>query len=107
VLLFCIASGTDWQKAGVTGVTVMLVKGLVERTPRGGDAGGRRPGGAHGVVETRMSRRLVGAEKGAGTKAGPDQYIKLLMLKQPAGFRQMICRSFGRLSLRRRPSVLR
>jgi hypothetical protein len=33
ILLFCIASGTDWQKAGVTGetVTVMVVKGLVER----------------------------------------------------------------------------
>jgi hypothetical protein len=38
ILLFCIASGTDWQKAGVTGetVTVMVVKGLVER-----DAAGR------------------------------------------------------------------
>jgi hypothetical protein len=36
-LLFCIASGTDWQKAGVTGetVTVMVVKGLVERDAAG------------------------------------------------------------------------
>ena len=36
-LLFCVASGTDWQRAGVTGetVTAMIVKGLVER-----DAGG-------------------------------------------------------------------
>jgi hypothetical protein len=33
VLLFCVASGTDWVKAAVTGATVqvMLVKGLVER----------------------------------------------------------------------------
>jgi hypothetical protein len=33
VLLFCIASGTDWQKAGVTGETVMVmvVKELVDR----------------------------------------------------------------------------
>jgi hypothetical protein len=38
VLLFCIASRTDWQKAGITGetVTLMVVKGLVER-----DAAGR------------------------------------------------------------------
>jgi hypothetical protein len=33
VLLFCIASGTDWQKAGVSGATVtaVVVKGLIER----------------------------------------------------------------------------
>jgi hypothetical protein len=33
VLLFCAASGTDWQHAGVTGetVTAMVVKGLIER----------------------------------------------------------------------------
>ena len=37
ILLFCIASDTDWQKATVTGetVTVMVVKGLVERGPAG------------------------------------------------------------------------
>jgi hypothetical protein len=48
VLLFCIASGTDWQKVGVTGetVTVMVVKGLVERDAAGrlslAGKGGRR-----------------------------------------------------------------
>jgi hypothetical protein len=33
VLLFCLASGTEWAKAGVTGVTttMMLVRGLIER----------------------------------------------------------------------------
>jgi hypothetical protein len=33
VLLFCLASATDWQKAGVTHATAqhMLVRGLVER----------------------------------------------------------------------------
>jgi len=33
LLLFCIASHTDWQKAGVTGTTVtaMMVRGLIER----------------------------------------------------------------------------
>jgi hypothetical protein len=38
LLLFCIASHTDWQKAGVTGTTVtaMMVRGLIER-----NAGGR------------------------------------------------------------------
>src|ERR1700730_4891140 len=31
VLLFCVASGTDWQRAGITGetVTLLVVKGLV------------------------------------------------------------------------------
>jgi hypothetical protein len=38
MLLFCIASDTDWKKAGVTGAVVMgmLVKGLIDR-----DAAGR------------------------------------------------------------------
>jgi hypothetical protein len=38
VLLFCLASGTDWAQAGVTGATAtaMLVRGLVDR-----DASGR------------------------------------------------------------------
>jgi hypothetical protein len=33
VLLFCLASGTEWARAGVTGAvtTIMLVRGLVER----------------------------------------------------------------------------
>jgi hypothetical protein len=35
VLLFCVASGTDWQHAGITGamVTSMIVKGLIQRDP--------------------------------------------------------------------------
>jgi len=38
MLLFCIASKTDWQKPGVTGdtVTTMVIKGLVDH-----DAAGR------------------------------------------------------------------
>jgi hypothetical protein len=33
VLLFCVASGTEWSRAGVTGAaaTAMVVKGLIER----------------------------------------------------------------------------
>ena len=33
VLLFCVASGTEWARAGVTGATAtaMVVKGLIER----------------------------------------------------------------------------
>ena len=33
VLLFCLASGTDWRRAGVTHSTAqqMLVRGLVDR----------------------------------------------------------------------------
>ena len=38
ILLFCVASGTEWERAGVTGatLTVLVVRGLVER-----DAAGR------------------------------------------------------------------
>jgi len=38
VLLFCLASDTDWQKAGVTHATAqhMMVRGLIDR---GGTAG--------------------------------------------------------------------
>jgi hypothetical protein len=37
VLLFCIASGTEWERAGITGavVTFMIVRGLVQRDPVG------------------------------------------------------------------------
>ncbi|HKD26252.1 MAG TPA: hypothetical protein VKC66_10145 [Xanthobacteraceae bacterium] len=37
VLLFCVASGTDWQRAGVTGetVTVLIVRGLLVRDGKG------------------------------------------------------------------------
>jgi hypothetical protein len=37
VLLFCAASGTDWQHAGIPGeiVTAMVVKGLIERDAAG------------------------------------------------------------------------
>jgi hypothetical protein len=37
VLLFCVASGTEWAQAGVTGavVTAAIVKGLVQRDPLG------------------------------------------------------------------------
>jgi hypothetical protein len=50
MLLFCIASETDWQRAGITGdtVTTMLVKGLIER-----DAGGHLALTAHGRATLR------------------------------------------------------
>ena len=37
VLLFCVASGTEWERAGVTGstVTAMIVRGLLQRDPLG------------------------------------------------------------------------
>ena len=37
VLLFCVASDTDWEHAGITGTTVtaMIVKGLIQRDPAG------------------------------------------------------------------------
>ncbi len=38
MLLFCIASGTGWQRAGVTGetVTALVVRGLLVRDANGG-----------------------------------------------------------------------
>jgi hypothetical protein len=37
ILLFCVASGTDWEHAGVTGATVTatIVRGLIQRDPAG------------------------------------------------------------------------
>jgi hypothetical protein len=37
MLLFCVASGTDWRRAGVTGVTAtsMVVRGFIARDGRG------------------------------------------------------------------------
>jgi hypothetical protein len=34
-ILFCLASGTDWERAGVTHATAqqMLVRGLIDRDP--------------------------------------------------------------------------
>jgi hypothetical protein len=38
VLLFCLASNTDWQKAGVTHATAqhVMVRGLIEREGNAG-----------------------------------------------------------------------
>jgi hypothetical protein len=51
ILLFCVASGTEWGWAGVTGatVTVLVVRGLIER-----DAGGR-------LVLTKQGRAVLDA----------------------------------------------
>jgi hypothetical protein len=37
VLLFCVASKTEWQRAGITRatVTVMVIRGLIARDPAG------------------------------------------------------------------------
>ena len=37
MLLSCVASGTDWQRAGVTGetITALVVRGLIVRDARG------------------------------------------------------------------------
>jgi hypothetical protein len=38
VLLFCVASGTDWEHLGITGTTVttMVVRGMIDRDAGGG-----------------------------------------------------------------------
>jgi hypothetical protein len=37
LLLFCVASKTEWERAGITGATVttMVVKGLIQRDAAG------------------------------------------------------------------------
>jgi hypothetical protein len=37
ILLFCVASDTDWEHAGITGTTVTakIVRGLIRRDPAG------------------------------------------------------------------------
>jgi hypothetical protein len=56
VLLFCLASGTEWAQAGVTGATAtaMLVRGLVDR-----DTSGRLELTPHGraVLDALLSGR--------------------------------------------------
>jgi hypothetical protein len=51
ILLFCVASGTEWDRAGVTGatITVLVVRGLIER-----DVGGR-------LVLTKQGRAALDA----------------------------------------------
>ena len=38
VLLFCVASNTEWERAGITDalLTSMVIKGLIAREPTGG-----------------------------------------------------------------------
>jgi hypothetical protein len=38
LLLFCVASGTDWERAGIprATITTMVVRGLIERDVAGG-----------------------------------------------------------------------
>jgi hypothetical protein len=59
VLLFCIASDTDWANAGITGATArtMQVKSLIERDP-----------GATRFVLTELGRAVLAALLG-----GPAQ----------------------------------
>jgi len=51
ILLFCVASRTEWESAGVTGATVavLVVRGLIER-----GAGGR-------LVLTKQGRAVLDA----------------------------------------------
>jgi hypothetical protein len=35
ILLFCVASDTDWEHAGITGTTVTAMRGLIQRDPVG------------------------------------------------------------------------
>jgi predicted transcriptional regulator len=57
VLLFCLASDTDWQKAGVTQATAqqMMVRGLIERDQ-----------GASRFMLTEQGRALLAALIGKG-----------------------------------------
>jgi hypothetical protein len=56
VLLFCVASGTEWARAGVTGATAtaMVVRGLIER-----DAGDqlRLTKEGHAVLDALLDRK--------------------------------------------------
>jgi hypothetical protein len=56
VLLFCVASGTEWARAGVTGATAtaMVVRGLIERDS-GDDLALTKDGRA--VLDALLSKR--------------------------------------------------
>jgi hypothetical protein len=71
ILLFCIAFGTEWEHAGVTGATeiAMLVRGLIDRD-------------AARLVLTPDGRAVLDALPGAGARSSPG----------------VAYRSFGRIS---------
>jgi hypothetical protein len=56
VLRFCVASGTEWARAGVTGATAtaMAVKGLIERNS-GDDLTLTKDG--HAVLDALLNRK--------------------------------------------------
>jgi hypothetical protein len=70
MLLFCAASGTDWQHAGIPGetVTAMMVKGFVSR-----DAAGE-------VALTDRGRAVAACDAGGPMKLSPEQHRALTML---------------------------
>jgi hypothetical protein len=59
VLLFCVASDTEWERAGITGATVtaMIVRGLIEQDAANRlaltEQGGRRAHGADRLMRGR------------------------------------------------------
>jgi hypothetical protein len=57
VLLFCLASGTDWQRAGVTHATAqhLMIRGLVEREGAAGSFAPSEQGSA--VLEALLAKR--------------------------------------------------
>ena len=78
VLLFCLASGTSWQKAGVTErtISVMVVKGMIDRdalghpsiTKQGRDCARRAAG--ESVGELSPSVRRFQPRSRAGKRCG-------------------------------------
>jgi hypothetical protein len=67
MLLFCIASDMDWQKAGITGATItaMVVKGLIDQ-----DAAGRLTLAEHGRAA--LASLLNSGCHGPARFAGPN-----------------------------------
>jgi hypothetical protein len=81
LLLFCVASGTDWQKAGVTGAATTACTRCRRRRPADGRAEKGRPRMGHfrglrrqpaGVVQ--CSLRLLGQARGWQLVQCPRQF---------------------------------
>jgi hypothetical protein len=75
ILLFCLASGTEWAEAGMTGATVtrMTVRGLIDRdgaerlvlTPMAARSSTRYSTTAEGAAHANAGRGFVREARGA------------------------------------------
>jgi hypothetical protein len=85
VLLFCLASDTDWQRAGVTHATAqqMMIRGLIERE---GNAGAYvlSDQGRQVLAALLAKRRLILRQRCLGGLSARCSYMPLALCGLPS-----------------------